>query len=101
MALANEVLTLIREQDLGAKDLHFVLFRCLSGMPFSSRAVSADVAQEPMPLSTTLGTTFDLLVVRNRWMRSMANILVSWADKWSLAFADLRKHLMTQHAMIA
>ncbi len=101
MALANEVLHLVNEQNLGAKDLHFVLFRCLAGMPFSARAVSADVAQEPMPLSSTLGTTFDLLVVRNRWMRSIANILVSWADKWSLAFADLRKHLMTQHAMIA
>lgn len=101
IALANEVLSLLSQQNLGDKDLHFVLFRSLAGMPFSARAVSAEVAQEPMPLATTLGRIFDLLVVRNRWMRSMANILVSWADKWSLAFADLRKHLLTQHAMIA
>jgi hypothetical protein len=98
IALANEVLSTLSLQALSDKDLHFVLFRSLAGMPFSARAVSAEVAQEPMPLATTLGAAFDLLVVRNRWMRPIANILVSWADKWSLTFADLRKQLLAQHA---
>lgn len=93
--LASAITTLVGKPLENRKDLNFVLFRMMLALPFSSKAVSAKVAKEPMPLASTVARTFDLLVARNHWTRNQANIIVAWANKWVTTFVELRKQLLT------
>jgi hypothetical protein len=94
--LANSITALLKRPLEDTKDRNFVLYRMMLALPFSLRAVSATVAGEPMPLSSTLGRAYDLLVARNHWTRNQANIIVAWADSWVPVFAELRKGLLAQ-----
>lgn len=94
--LADVVSNTMADPLSNGKDTHFVLFRMMLALPFSMKAVSAQIAGEAMTLSSILGRLYDLLVARNHWTRQQANIIVSWADKWVTTFVELRKQLMEE-----
>lgn len=94
--LASATISLVGRPLEYRKDLNFVLFRMMLALPFSLKAVSAEVAKEPMPLASVVARTYDLLVARNHWTRNQANIIVAWANKWVTTFVELRKQLLEQ-----
>ena len=94
--LVDDIITLVEEPLADNKDVRFVLFRMMLAMPFSAKAVSSQVAKEPMTLSSSVGRVYDLLVARNHWTRHLANIIVAWANKWVMTFVELRSQLLAQ-----
>jgi hypothetical protein len=82
-----------------ARDLRFVLFHLLTVTPFSSIVAQVHARafpgndNNPLSLTDALGRVFDGTVLRGRHCKPIANVLVRWADEWTLRFASLRRLL--------
>jgi hypothetical protein len=77
--------------DWQSPDARHVAFHMLTAVMWSRTAAPSPGS---WPLSAWLGQLFDNLSLQRRFRRSIADLIVRWANRWLCAFATLRGRLL-------
>jgi hypothetical protein len=91
-AAASAISTVTAEGiDWSSTDGKHVLYRMVLAVPFPAAAITAaSPAAGLLPISLTLGTLFDSIVVPKQKLRKPCNTWALWASLWARALATAR-----------